>query len=439
MKPENQAKLEQITARLSDASLQEKELAVRDIIENVKALGDKAIAAYSKKFDNADFDLNQNDPFKVQASGSFSKLSKELQAALRKAKTRIETFHEREAKENNFKTGWQYKGELGEQLGICYQALDSVAIYIPGGQAPLLSTVLMTAIPAKVAGVRRIVMISPPPINPGILASAELAGVDEIYAIGGAQAIAALAYGTLSIKAVDKIVGPGNIYVSLAKKQVFGQVGIDGIYGPSELAIIADDTAQPKQLAADLISQLEHGSGLESTLLVSTSKRVIEETEDELTKQIHDLDINHKSPEQTHIIRDSLKNWSALLHVETLEEAIEIINAYAPEHLEIQVKKSKLKSTVANIKNAGAIFIGTNSCESLGDYIAGPSHCLPTGGTSRFSSGLQCADFVKRTSIIDFSMVKQSNKGFQEIINNVATIARAEMLEGHARAMEERT
>ncbi len=438
MKAENQAKLKQIAARLSDTNLAKKELAVRDIVENIKILGDKAVAAYSKKFDGVDFDLNQKDPFKITSSHSFSKLSKELQTALKQAKSRIEKFHKEEFKHSEFSKGWSYKGKLGEKLGIKYQALDSVAIYIPGGQAPLLSTVLMTAIPAKVAGVRRIVMISPPPINSGILAAAELAGVDEIYAIGGAQAIAALAYGTQSIKAVDKIVGPGNIYVSLAKKQVFGQVGIDGIYGPSELAIIADDSAKPKQLAADLISQLEHGSGLESTLLVSTSKRIIEETESELSSQIHDLNINHKSPEQTNTIRNSLKNWSALLHIENLEEAIEIINDYAPEHLEIQLKKNKLKSTIAKIKNAGAIFIGTNSCESLGDYIAGPSHCLPTGGTSRFSSGLQCVDFIKRTSIIDFSVVKQSNHGFQELIDNVATIARAEMLEGHARAMEER-
>ncbi len=438
MKPENQAKLTQIAQRLSDTNLTAKEEAVKDIVENVKALGDKAVAAYSKKFDGVDFNLDLKDPFKVQATGSFLKLSQELQAALKQAKARIERFHNEEFKHSKFSEGWSYKGKVGERLGIRYQALDSVAIYIPAGQAPLLSTVLMTAIPAKVAGVKRIVMISPPPINPGILAAAELAGIDEIYAIGGAQAIAALAYGTQSIKAVDKIVGPGNIYVSLAKKLVFGQVGIDGIYGPSELAIIADDSAQPKQLAADLISQLEHGSGLESVLLVSTSKRIVEETETELNRQISDLAIKHKSAEQISTINSSLENWSALLHVESLEEAIEIINKYAPEHLEIQIQKDQLKSTLIQIKNAGAIFIGTNSCESLGDYIAGPSHCLPTGGTSRFSSGLQCIDFMKRTSIIDFSSVKQSKQGFQEIINNVATIARAEMLEGHARAMEER-
>ena len=439
MQPENQAKLKQIAARVSGHNLAEKESIVKDIVENVKLLGDKAIAAYSKKFDKVEFDLSQTNPFQVKLIDSpLAKLSPDLQSALKKAKTRIETFHKTEAKENNFKSGWQYKGKLGEKLGVQYRALDSVAVYVPGGQAPLLSAVLMTAIPAKVAGVRRIVMITPPPVNPGILAAAELAEVDEIYSIGGAQAIVALAYGTQSIKAVDKIVGPGNIYVSLAKKQVFGQVGIDGIYGPSELAIIADDTASPKQLAADLISQLEHGSGLESVLLVSTSKQIIKDTESELNKQINDLATRHKSPEQINTIKSSLNKWSALLHAEDLEEAIEIINEYAPEHLEIHVHKSKLKDTVSKIKNAGAIFIGANSCESLGDYMAGPSHSLPTGGTSRFSSGLQCIDFMKRSSIIDFSAVKNSSQGFQEMINDVAAIARAEQLEGHARAMEYR-
>lgn len=436
---ENLSKLKQIAARLSDEHLADKEQAVKTILEAIKTNGDKAIAEFTEKFDRYKYNLQATNPFRIELTGKeFNKLSPELQKALKNAKSRIEKFHLTEAEANNFKKGWHYKGKLGERLGIRYQALDSVAIYIPGGQAPLLSTVLMTAIPAKVAGVKRIVMISPPPINPGILAAAELAGVDEIYGIGGAQAVAALAYGTESIKAVDKIVGPGNIYVSLAKKHVFGKVGIDGIYGPSELAVIADDSAKPAQIAADLLSQLEHGSGLESVLLACTCFKTLQATEIELNNQIEALANGYKSTEQINTIRSSLKNWSALLHVKDLDEAVEIINEYAPEHLEIQVAKNKLASTLNGIRNAGAIFLGSNSCESLGDYIAGPSHCLPTAGSSKFSSGLQCIDFIKRSSILDFSSVKSSSSKFQDLINDVAVIARAEILEGHARAMEER-
>ncbi|MDA0772888.1 MAG: histidinol dehydrogenase [Cyanobacteria bacterium] len=426
--------IERINLRLSDLNLAAKEATVSKIVQRVKREGDKAVIAYTKEFDNYEYE----DGFEVELDlddlPNFNELEEDLQMSLKRAYERIERFHQEEVKESKLDYGWSYRGDLGERLGVKYQAIDSVAIYIPGGQAPLLSTVLMTAIPAKVAGVRRIVMLSPPPINAGILAAAELCGVDEVYAIGGAQAIAAAAYGTESIEPVDKIVGPGNIYVSLAKKQVFGTVGIDGIYGPSELAIIADASASAKQIAADLLSQLEHGSGLESTLLLTDSEDLLHETKKQIEKQI--LAFDSKTVEQIATIRSSLEKWSALILTEDLLEAVDIVNQYAPEHLELHTKDPQ--ALVDKIKSSGAIFIGANSCESLGDYIAGPSHCLPTGGSTRFSSGLQVIDFITKTSLIDFSTVDNSTVEFRNMIEDVARIARAEGLEGHARAMEAR-
>lgn len=413
--------LKRISARLADAELQAREETVADIINLVKIHGDAAVISLSEKIDKYVGDL------KAEAKG-FDLLHPDLQATLKRAYSRIERFHQEEAKQAKLAQGWTYQGEHGEILGVRYQPIDSVAIYIPGGKAPLLSTVLMTAIPAKVAGVRRIVLLSPPPINPGILATAELCGIEEVYAVGGAQAIAAAAYGTQTIKPVDKIVGPGNIYVSLAKKQVFGKVGIDGIYGPSELAVVADESACPKQVAADLLSQLEHGSGLESVLLVSTSEDLVKQARPQLEEQIDALN----NPVLAETIRASLENWSALIRVRDLDEAAEIINQYAPEHLELQL--SNAHDFVPKIKSAGAIFIGANSCESLGDYIAGPSHCLPTAGSAKFSSGLQALDFVTKSSIVDFSKVTE----MEDLIRDVALMARAEQLEGHARAMEVR-
>ncbi|MDD9898622.1 MAG: histidinol dehydrogenase [Candidatus Melainabacteria bacterium] len=413
--------LERINARLADEQLKAREETVSNIIELVKTGGDQAITSLSEQLDKYQGEL-------VAQAGGFANLSEDLQEALKRAYIRIEKFHQEELKQGKLDQGWTYKGEYGENLGLRYQAIDSVAIYVPGGQAPLISTVLMTAIPAKVAGVRRIVLFSPPPINDGILAAAELCAIEEIYAIGGAQAIAAAAYGTETIKSVNKIVGPGNIYVSLAKKQVFGKVGIDGIYGPSELAIVADSSASAKQVAADLLSQLEHGSGLESVLLVSNSEDLITNTKHELERQIDALN----NPSLAETIRLSLESWSALIQVSDLDEAAQIINDYAPEHLELQLEEAHQFAT--KIKAAGAIFIGANSCESLGDYLAGPSHCLPTAGSAKFSSGLQVIDFMTKSSIIDFSKAEE----IDDLIKDVATIARAEELEAHARAMEAR-
>ncbi len=423
---ENLAKIQELNKRFADDNLIAQEEAVRKIIADVRVNGDTALKNYNQEFDNYKGSLV------VNSSGD---IDKDLSEAIKHACKRITKFHREEYKRIK---SWSYKGEAGETLGAKYQALDSVAIYIPGGNAALLSTVLMTAIPARVAGVKRIVLVSPPRVNgihPAILAAAKIAGVTEIYAVGGAQAIAALAYGTETIKPIDKIVGPGNIYVSLAKKQVFGKVGIDGIYGPSELMIVADASARATEVAADLLSQLEHGSGLESTLTIADSEETAKAIKLEVEKQIAVLSLS-KSEKQISTIKSSWSKWSAVLVASKIEEIAELINAYAPEHLELQV--SKPAKLIPLIKHAGAIFIGSNSCESLGDYIAGPSHCLPTAGSARFSSGLQCADFIKKTSIIDFSSVKRSNSKFQRLVKDTALMARAEELEGHALAAEER-
>ena len=426
----NSKRIKEINQRLSETNISEKEASVREIINDVVKKGDLALQHYSKKFDGVEL-----SSFKQDFSNALDLISDELKHALKNAAQRIEKFHLEEMKSSNLKSGWSFTGDLNEKLGVKYLALDSTAIYVPGGQAPLVSTVLMTAIPAKVAGVKRIVMFSPPPINTAILAAAKIAGVDEVYSIGGAQAIAAAAYGTETIKPVDKIVGPGNVYVSLAKKMVFGKVGIDGVFGPSELAIVADDSADSEYLAADLISQLEHGSGLESALMLTSSAELAQKTREEFYKQVDAMKAL-KTEQQIKTILNSFEKWSDILVVANLDEAAELINLYAPEHLELQLEPTVIDSFLSNIRHAGAVFIGAKSCESLGDYLAGPSHCLPTNTSARFSSGLQSSDFIKKISIIDFSSSKDAE--FQQIIKDVAIIARVEELEGHARAMEKR-
>lgn len=428
----NLEKIKQINSRLDSKNINEVEKSVKAIIDSVRSTGNSALKEFTSKFDS--YELSEEDFNSIKPQNYFEEINPELKEALLLAKKRISRFHEEEYANSKFNEGWKFTGELGEELGVKYTALDSVAIYVPGGQAPLISTVLMTAIPAITAGVRRIVMFSPPPVSHAVLAVAELLGIKEVYPVGGAQAVAAAAYGTETIKPVDKIVGPGNIFVSTAKKQVFGTIGIDGIYGPSELAIIADETAKPKHLAADFLSQLEHGSGLESALLLCTDEKVLIETETEIEKQIEALK-EFKSEKVIETIKNSYKSWSACLLVNE-DEIPELINYYAPEHLEIQLRKETLTKIIGKIKHAGAIFIGANSCESLGDYLAGPSHCLPTGRTARFSSGLHCADFIKKSSIIDFSQIKSESTEFKEITKACSKIARAESLEGHARAMD---
>jgi len=424
--------VKKINSRLNSKALKDIENAVAEILEDIKLHGNKSIKKFTEKFDH--YTLSDADLKGISVTGNFSTLDPDLQNSLNIAKERIERFHLEEFKSSNFSQGWGFTGALGERLGVRYTSLDSVAIYIPGGKAPLFSTVLMTAIPAKVAGVKRIALFSPPPIHKTILGVADLLGIEEVYPIGGVQAIAAAAYGTETIEAVDKVVGPGNIYVSLAKKNVFGTIGIDGIFGPSELAIVADSTAKPQEIAADFLSQLEHGSGLESALLICTDKDMLQDSINEIEQQIESLK-SHKTEEQINTIRSSFKNYSACLFTKNTDEICDLINFYAPEHLELQVENSLASILINGVRHAGAIFIGSNACESLGDYLAGPSHCLPTGRGARYASGLHCADFMKKSSLIDFRGVSSNCSAFKELTEHTARLARAENLEAHARAI----
>jgi histidinol dehydrogenase len=410
-------KVKEISSRF-DLSKRKKEYEiVEKIVEDVKNQGDKALFLYSKKFDKQN--LKTLKVNKKELDGSLSKISKPLLASIKTAISRITTFQE-----TNSPKSWVKTFKHGEKLGYKYSPLDSVAVYIPGGHSPLISTVLMTVIPAKVAGVKRIAVFTPPPVNPGILAACKLLNINEVYQIGGAQAIAACAYGSKTIKPFCKVVGPGNIFVTLAKKIVFGKIGIDGLFGPSEIAIVADKSANPKYLALDLLSQLEHGSGLESAFMLTDSAALANETEKELLKHAQTL-----SNKET--VLKSWKNNSAIVVVANLNKGIELINDLAPEHLEIITKSPQKYAN--KIRNAGAIFIGEYTCESVGDYVAGPSHCLPTGGSAKFSSGLTVMDFMKKISILSFN-----KKAFNTIASHVSNLADAEGLKAHGDAVRMR-
>ena len=401
-----------------DLSKRKKELKlVENILENVKRKGDKALIYYTKKFDKVN--LNNIRVSKSEINNSTRYLSRKLLSSIKNAINRITIFHK-----TNVPTTWIKSFKLKEKLGYKYIPLDSVGIYIPGGRNPLISTVLMTAILAKIAGVKRIAIFTPPPVHKGILAACKLLRIYEIYQVGGAQAIVSACFGTDSISPVNKIIGPGNIYVTLAKKVVFGKIGIDGLYGPSEIAIIADRFANPTYLAIDLLSQLEHGSGLESAFLVTNSESIAKQTQRTLIKL-------SKSLPNKKVILKSWRNNSAIVVVRDLNKACELINMLAPEHLEIFTKNPETISR--KIRNAGAIFLGEYTCESIGDYIAGPSHCLPTGSSARFSSGLTVMDFMKKTSVISFD-----KKSFNKVAKDVVELANAEGLKAHGDAVRMR-
>ncbi len=305
--------------------------------------------------------------------------------------------------------------------------LNRIGVYVPGGLAPLPSSLLMVVVPATVAGVKEVILTTPPQkngqISPVTLAAARIAKVDRVFSIGGAQAVAALAYGTESVPAVDKIFGPGNIYVTLAKKMVYGTVGIDGLYGPSEVLIIADGTANPVYIAADLLAQAEHGS-MASAMMITTSKKMAEDVNNELEKQLKELS-------RREITAEGLEKHGAIAFVDTIEEAIELGNLYAPEHLCLAIKNAN--AYIDKVSNAGCLFVGEDALEALVDYAAGPSHVLPTEGTARFGSGLNILDFVKMTSV-----VKTGKKDIKRLGKAAITIARAEGLDAHASAVEKR-
>ncbi len=395
---------------------------VQEILAEVRTRGDAALLEFTHRFDRwqpASAEALEIPRAALQAA--MANLAPDIRAALEAAAARISTFHEHQRQ-----SSWTFTEADGTVLGQNVTPLDRAGLYVPGGKAAYPSSVLMNAIAAKVAGVTELIMVTPTPdgtVNETVLAAAALAGVDRVFRIGGAQAIGALAFGTNTIAAVDKVVGPGNEYVAAAKRQVFGVVGIDMVAGPSEILVIADGTTNPDWVAMDLFSQAEHDE-IAQAILLCPDENFIDKVAASIEKQIG------KMPRAT-IIRASLANRGALIHVRDLTEACSISNQIAPEHLELSVADSN--ALLPNIRHAGAIFMGAHASESLGDYCAGPNHVLPTSGTARFSSPLGVYDFQKRSSIIQVSAA-----GAQTLGRVAATLARAEGLEAHAQSAEYR-
>ena len=395
----------------------EYESTVNEIINNVKENRDKAVFEYTKKFDKADVDASNIRVTEEEIKEAYELVDEKLLAVIKKALVNIRKYHEKQLQNSWFTT------EDGIILGQKVTPIAKAGVYVPGGKAVYPSSVLMNVLPAKVAGVEKIVMCTPcgadGKVYPSTLVAANEAGVDEIYKVGGAQAIAAMAFGTESVPKVDKIVGPGNIFVALAKKAVFGYVSIDSIAGPSEILVLADETANPRYVAADLLSQAEHDE-LASAILITTSEDFAKKVSAEVDKFVAVLS-------RKEIISKSLDNFGYILVAENMDEAIDAANEIASEHLEIQTADPFLVMT--KIKNAGAIFLGSYSCESLGDYFAGPNHVLPTNGTAKFFSPLSVDDFVKKSSIIYYS--QDALKG---VYKDVAKFARCESLTAHENA-----
>lgn len=406
--------------RSVDAGTEEQRQTVKAIIEDVRKNGDTALFAYTEKFDRATLTSMQVSEEEIREA--YDTTGAEYVAIIKEAAENIRSFHEKQVRNS-----WLTTEANGTILGQKVTPLDSVGVYVPGGTAAYPSSVLMNVMPAKVAGVERIVMVSPPGANgklpAAVVVAAQEAGVKEIFKVGGAQAVAALAYGTEAIKPVDKIVGPGNIYVALAKREVFGDVDIDMIAGPSEIAVLADDTARASEVAADLLSQAEHDERA-CCVLVTTSQKLAEQVSEEVVRQLETL------PRKV-IAEQSIADYGAIYVADTLEEAIATINTLAPEHLEVMTANPM--ELLGQIKHAGAIFIGRYSSEPVGDYFAGPNHVLPTNGTARFSSPLNVDDFQKKSSIISYS-----EKALQQNVEKIAAFARLEGLEAHARAVESR-
>lgn len=406
----------------SPTSYPAQEQAVAEILANVRTNGDAALFEYTKKFDRVELNADTILVTEEEVAEAYAAIDPELIEVIRKALVRIRAYHEKQ-KQNS----WFDTTEAGTMLGQKVTALNRVGVYVPGGKAVYPSSVLMNIVPAKVAGVSKIIMTSPPgkdgKLNPATLVAAKEAGADEVYKVGGAQAIAALAYGTESIPKVDKIVGPGNIFVALAKKAVYGNVSIDSVAGPSEILVLADETANPRYVAADLLSQAEHDE-LASAVLVTTSEALAVQVEKEIEGFLKELS-------RTDIIQKSLDNFGYILVADTMDEAIEAVNEIASEHLEIITKDPFQAMT--KIRNAGAIFIGEYSSEPLGDYFAGPNHVLPTNGTAKFFSPLGVDDFIKKSSVIYFS-----REALEPLHEDIIKFATAEQLTAHANSIKVR-
>ncbi len=394
---------------------------VAEMIAAVAAKGDQALFAFTKKFDRFDIEARGLEVSSMRFTQALDNIPVKQREALEYAADRVRIYHQRQLQES-----WSYQEADGTELGQKIGPIKRVGLYVPGGKATYPSSVIMNAIPAKVAGVQELIMVSPTPdgkFNDMVLAAANIAGVDRVFRIGGAQAIAALAYGTETIPPVDKITGPGNIYVATAKKQVFGKVGIDMIAGPSEVLVIADDSVDPDWVAMDLFAQAEHDE-IAQSILLTQSEAVADNVQASIDKLL-------PSMERADVISQSLSNNGALIVADEEQSVIDIADEIAAEHLEIFTENAD--DLAAKINNAGAIFIGSYSSESLGDYCAGPNHVLPTSGTARFSSPLGVYDFQKRTSII-----KVSKQGAQNIGKQASVLARSEGLTAHARSAEYR-
>ena len=398
------------------------EASVKEILDKVKEEKDAAVFAYTAKFDGAELTADTIEVTDAEIEEAYAQVDDTLLTVIRKAKDNIESYHAKQRQNS-----WFDSKPDGTILGQKITPLHRVGVYVPGGKAVYPSSVLMNVMPAKVAGVDEIIMVTPPgkngKVSPNTLVAAKEAGVDKIYKVGGAQAIAALAYGTESIPKVDKIVGPGNIYVALAKKAVYGHVSIDSIAGPSEILVVADETANPRYVAADLLSQAEHDE-LASAILVTTSEKLAHEVSDQVDGFLKELS-------RAEIISKSLDNYGYILLADTMEDVIDVANEIASEHLEIQTKNPF--EVVTKIRNAGAIFIGEYASEPLGDYFAGPNHILPTNGTAKFFSPLSVDDFIKKSSIISYS-----REALQKVHKDIESFAKAEQLTAHANSIHVR-
>ena len=398
------------------------EASVKEILDKVKEEKDAAVFAYTAKFDGAELTADTIEVTDAEIEEAYAQVDDTLLTVIRKAKDNIESYHAKQRQNS-----WFDSKPDGTILGQKITPLHRVGVYVPGGKAVYPSSVLMNVMPAKVAGVDEIIMVTPPgkngKVSPNTLVAAKEAGVNKIYKVGGAQAIAALAYGTESILKVDKIVGPGNIYVALAKKAVYGHVSIDSIAGPSEILVVADETANPRYVAADLLSQAEHDE-LASAILVTTSEKLAHEVSDQVDGFLKELS-------RAEIISKSLDNYGYILLADTMEDVIDGANEIASEHLEIQTKNPF--EVMTKIRNAGAIFIGEYASEPLGDYFAGPNHILPTNGTAKFFSPLSVDDFIKKSSIISYS-----REALQKVHKDIESFAKAEQLTAHANSIHVR-
>lgn len=398
------------------------EATVNEIIERVRTEKNKAVFDYTLQFDRFALTPENIKVTRAEIEEAYTKLDADLIEVIKQSAENIRTFHMKQ-----LRNSWFDSKEDGTILGMKITPIEKAGVYVPGGKAAYPSSVLMNVIPAKVAGVGQIIMTTPPgadgKVNPGTLVAADIAGVDTIYKVGGAQAIAAMAFGTESIPKVDKITGPGNIFVALAKKAVYGYVSIDSIAGPSEILVLADETANPRYVAADLLSQAEHDE-LASAILVTTSKELAEQVSVEVDKFVQELS-------RTEIMQKSLDNYGYILVADSMTDAIDAANAIASEHLEILTKNPF--DTMTRIRNAGAIFLGEYASEPLGDYFAGPNHILPTNGTAKFFSPVNVDDFIKKTSIISYS-----REALEKVHKNIERFAESEGLTAHANSIKVR-